>query len=49
MFKHSHLETKLREHARAGRAEILSIKTEGKADAKAEMDRRDALRQATKR
>jgi hypothetical protein len=29
MFKHSHLEKKLREHGRAGQAEILSIKTEG--------------------
>lgn len=29
VFKHSHLEKKLREHGRAARAEILSIKTEG--------------------
>jgi hypothetical protein len=29
MFKHSHLEKRLREHGRAATAEILSIKTEG--------------------
>ena len=29
MFKHSHLEKKLREHGRSAPAEILSIKTEG--------------------
>jgi len=31
MFKHSHLEKKLRDHGRSAPAEILSIKTEGSA------------------